>query len=131
MVLPGPPAELTGSPSLRQEGASHIFPDYWDAYVNHIPPVPCRLVAAICVKVVQAERGDLITAYHKRLTSDDPAVQLAAAKVRAMMLHIVVVHDVAGVAVRRRLRNRDTDLEHVGAGYQQAVCGSQVHCRGR
>jgi proline iminopeptidase len=49
-----------------QEGASIIYPDAWEPYFAHIP---------------EAERGDLVTAYHKRLTSDDPAVRLAAAKV--------------------------------------------------
>ena len=49
-----------------QEGASIIFPDAWEPYLAHIPA---------------AERGDLVTAYHKRLTSKDHAVQLAAAKI--------------------------------------------------
>jgi proline iminopeptidase len=49
-----------------QEGASIIYPDAWEPYCAHIP---------------EAERGDLVTAYHKRLTSEDPAVRLAAAKV--------------------------------------------------
>jgi proline iminopeptidase len=49
-----------------QEGASIIYPDAWEPYFAHIP---------------EAERGDLVTAYHKRLTSEDPAVRLAAAKV--------------------------------------------------
>ena len=49
-----------------QEGASILFPDAWEPYLAHIP---------------EAERGDLIAAYHKRLTSDDPVVRLAAAKI--------------------------------------------------
>ena len=49
-----------------QEGASILFPDAWEPYLAHIP---------------EAERGDLVAAYHKRLTSEDPAVRLAAAKV--------------------------------------------------
>ena len=49
-----------------QEGASWIFPDAWEDYLGHIPA---------------AERGDLLHAYYKRLTSSDPAVQSAAAKV--------------------------------------------------
>ncbi len=48
-----------------QEGASRIFPDAWDAYLQHIP---------------EAERGDLLWAYHKRLTSPDPSVAIQAAK---------------------------------------------------
>ena len=49
-----------------QEGASILFPDAWEPYLAHIP---------------EAERGDLVGAYHRRLTSDDPAVRLAAAKI--------------------------------------------------
>jgi proline iminopeptidase len=49
-----------------QEGCDAIYPDAWEAYVGHIPP---------------GERADLIGAYYRRLTSPDPAVRLAAAKV--------------------------------------------------
>lgn len=48
-----------------QEGASWMFPDLWEPFLAPIP---------------QAERGDLIAAYRKRLTSADPVVQLAAAR---------------------------------------------------
>lgn len=48
-----------------QEGASRLFPEPWEHYLAAIP---------------EAERGDLIAAYHKRLTSDDQAERLAAAK---------------------------------------------------
>jgi proline iminopeptidase len=48
-----------------QRGTSVIYPDAWEAYRDHIPA---------------AERGDLLAAYHRRLTSEDPAVRLAAAK---------------------------------------------------
>jgi proline iminopeptidase len=48
-----------------QEGASRLFPDAWTSYINAIPTV---------------ERADLISAYHRRLTSDDRSVRLAAAK---------------------------------------------------
>ncbi len=48
-----------------QEGASRLFPDAWDEYLAAIP---------------QVEHGDLISAYHRRLTSSDPAVRLAAAR---------------------------------------------------
>ena len=47
-----------------QEGASHIFPDAWEGYKNAIP---------------EDERGDFISAYHKRLTSADASVRAAAA----------------------------------------------------
>lgn len=48
-----------------QEGASRLFPDAWQHYLAAIPPV---------------ERADLIGAYYRRLTSEDPQVRLAAAR---------------------------------------------------
>jgi proline iminopeptidase len=48
-----------------QRGASILFPDFWEGYEAQIP---------------EAERTDYLTAYHKRLTSPDAAVRLAAAK---------------------------------------------------
>lgn len=48
-----------------QEGASRIFPDAWGRYLAPIP---------------EAERGDLLAAYHRRLTGDDEAEQLRAAQ---------------------------------------------------
>ncbi len=48
-----------------QEGASAIFPDRWEEYLAPIP---------------EAERGDLLHAYHRRLTSGDEAERLAAAR---------------------------------------------------
>lgn len=49
-----------------QEGTSWIFPDFWREYLEHIP---------------EAERGDLLHAYYRRLTSPDRAVARAAAKI--------------------------------------------------
>ncbi|MFZ5656766.1 MAG: prolyl aminopeptidase [Pseudomonadota bacterium] len=48
-----------------QEGASRLFPEAWQQYLAAIPPV---------------ERHDLISAFHRRLTSDDEATRLAAAR---------------------------------------------------
>lgn len=48
-----------------QDGASHLFPDAFEPYRNHIPT---------------DEQSDLISAYYKRLTSDDVEVRRAAAK---------------------------------------------------
>ena len=48
-----------------QEGASNIFPDAWEEYLKPIAP---------------EERGDLLNAYYKRLTSEDKKVRLEAAK---------------------------------------------------
>jgi proline iminopeptidase len=48
-----------------QEGASRLFPDYWQDYLAPIPP---------------DERGDLMQAYYKRLTGSDEIAQMQAAK---------------------------------------------------
>ena len=48
-----------------QDGAHALFPDAWEGYLQPIAP---------------EERGDLVGAYYRRLTSDDPAVQLEAAR---------------------------------------------------
>ncbi|MBC8311544.1 MAG: prolyl aminopeptidase [Candidatus Marinimicrobia bacterium] len=48
-----------------QEGASYIYPDAWEYYLAPIP---------------ESERGDLVAAYYKRLTSSDDAVRIEAAK---------------------------------------------------
>jgi proline iminopeptidase len=47
-----------------QDGASMMFPDAWARFCAPIPP---------------AERGDMIGAYHKRLTSPDRRIQAEAA----------------------------------------------------
>ncbi len=48
-----------------QEGASRLFPEAWEHYVAAIP---------------DDERGDMIAAFHRRLTSDDAETRLAAAR---------------------------------------------------
>jgi proline iminopeptidase len=48
-----------------QEGASAIFPDVWEHYLKVIP---------------EAERGNMLEAYHRRLTSEDESVRLEAAR---------------------------------------------------
>lgn len=48
-----------------QHGAHQFFPDAWEAYLAPIPA---------------AERGDLVAAYHRRLTAADDATRLAAAR---------------------------------------------------
>lgn len=49
----------------EKNGASFLYPDAWEHYVAAIP---------------EEERGDMMGAYNKRLTSDDPEVRLAAAR---------------------------------------------------
>ncbi len=48
-----------------QHGCDMLYPDAWEKYLAAIP---------------ETEHADLIGAYHKRLTSNDPAVRLAAAQ---------------------------------------------------
>ncbi|TFY66806.1 hypothetical protein EVG20_g4283 [Dentipellis fragilis] len=48
-----------------QEGTSHYFPEAWDEYVAPIP---------------EAERGDLMLAYHAQLNSVDDETRIKAAK---------------------------------------------------
>jgi proline iminopeptidase len=48
-----------------QNGCHRLFPDAWEKYLAPIPEV---------------ERGDLMSAYYRRLTSPDEAIRLAAAR---------------------------------------------------
>ena len=48
-----------------QEGASNLFPDAWESYLKPIPP---------------RERGDMMKAYYKRLTSRSRKTRIEAAR---------------------------------------------------
>lgn len=48
-----------------QAGANHLYPDAWQEYLK---PIPLE------------ERADLLSAYHKRLTSENPEIRLEAAR---------------------------------------------------
>ena len=48
-----------------QEGADKIFPDYWEDFLQPIP---------------ENERGNMISAYYKRLTGDNELAKMGAAK---------------------------------------------------
>lgn len=48
-----------------QDGASRMYPDAWQRYYHAIP---------------EAERDDLLQAYYRRLTHDDPDVRIPAAR---------------------------------------------------
>ncbi|HKP95421.1 MAG TPA: prolyl aminopeptidase [Fibrobacteria bacterium] len=50
---------------LFQEGASAVFPDFWEKFLAPIPP---------------AERGDLVAAYYKRLAGADAETRLRSAQ---------------------------------------------------
>jgi proline iminopeptidase len=45
-------------------GGAHIFPDRWEDFIAPIP---------------EAERGDLLAAYHRRINDPDPGIRTAAA----------------------------------------------------
>jgi proline iminopeptidase len=68
-----------------QEGCSWIFPDAFEAYRKPIPP---------------EERGDMIAAYHKRLTGDDKAAQMEAARAWSIWegATLSLLHDDARIA---------------------------------
>ncbi|XP_022310529.2 putative proline iminopeptidase isoform X2 [Crassostrea virginica] len=48
-----------------QDGASFVYPDKWEDYIKPIPEV---------------ERGDIMSAYYRRLTSEDEKTRVEAAK---------------------------------------------------
>ncbi len=48
-----------------QKGCDALFPDAWERYLATIPA---------------SERGDLLSAYHRRLTADDEATRIEAAR---------------------------------------------------
>ncbi|HWW21729.1 MAG TPA: prolyl aminopeptidase [Steroidobacteraceae bacterium] len=51
------------------QGAASLFPDLWEHYVAPVPP---------------EERGDMMRAYYRRLTSDDPKTRASAARAWSM-----------------------------------------------
>jgi len=50
---------------LYQQGASHIFPDFWEDYLRPVAP---------------AERGNLLAAYYRLLTGSNELTRMAAAR---------------------------------------------------
>lgn len=54
---------------LYRHGANRVFPEYWEEFLAPIP---------------ENERGNIVTAYYRRLTSSDAQVQRAAARAWAM-----------------------------------------------
>lgn len=51
---------------LYKYGASELYPEQWEKFRDHVP---------------ENDRGDLVAAYHRFLTSDDEAVRLSAARI--------------------------------------------------
>lgn len=65
-IFLGTPKEIQW---FYQEGASQIFPDYWQDFLQPIP---------------KAEQDNLLQAYHKRLTGDNEIARMGAAKAWAI-----------------------------------------------
>ncbi|PRP93300.1 Proline iminopeptidase [Enhygromyxa salina] len=84
-----------------QSGASSMFPDAWQHYLAPIP---------------EAERGDMMSAYYRRLTSDDPAVRLAAAQAWSVW-----------EASTSFLRQRPDYINHAG-GDAFALAFARIEC---
>jgi proline iminopeptidase len=63
-----------------QHGASWLFPDKWQGF---LAPIPVE------------EQGDLMAAYHRRLTGEDPRLQIEAARAWARWKHetITLLHN--------------------------------------
>jgi len=85
-----------------QHGCSELFPDAWEKYLAPIPA---------------AERGDLIAAYHKRLTSPDEATRAAAAR----------AWSVWEAATSKLLPDAKLQAHHDDAHYAQAFAGIECH----
>lgn len=71
-----------------QEGASQLFPDVWEEYLSVIP---------------EAERSDLVAAYHRRLFDADPAVHTPVGVAWTVWEHstIRLIPDTAAIAAAR------------------------------
>ncbi len=84
-----------------QEGASRVFPDYWEDFIAPIP---------------EGERDDLVRAYHRRLTGNDELARMAAAKAWA-----------AWEARTASLRPSEAILKHLG-GPHTALSMARIEC---
>lgn len=84
-----------------QDGASHVFPDYWEDYLR---PVPAD------------ERSELVTAYYRRLTGADEVARLAAAKAWSLW-----------EARTATLRPSPSVVDHFGAAHT-ALSLARIEC---
>jgi proline iminopeptidase len=88
------------------EGAGSLFPDRWATFVAHIP---------------QRERGDMVAAYHRRLTSRSARVRRAAARVWSQYEAAVSYLQVDEQAIRRYA---DPDI---AAAFARIECHYFIH----
>jgi len=85
-----------------QSGASALFPEAWQAYLEHIPA---------------PERGDMMAAYYRRLTSADLDERLAAARVWSVW-----------EASTSFLRPQPAYLERAGSDAAFALAFARIEC---
>jgi proline iminopeptidase len=85
-----------------QRGTSALFPDAFEPFLKLIP---------------EAERGDLITAYHRRLTSDNPVERQEAAR----------VWSVWEASTSHLLQDRDYILSAAGDEFSLAFARIEAH----
>ncbi|XP_064613838.1 probable proline iminopeptidase [Liolophura sinensis] len=83
---------------IKQAGANTVFPDYWEDYVSVIP---------------EGERGDLLSAYHRRMTGDDAEEKLLCIRAWNRWEDILsqLVADEEEIEARRQ-KSDVADLEH-------------------
>ncbi len=87
---------------LYKFGASEIFPEAWQAFIDHIPA---------------NEQADIPRAYQKRLLSDDKEVRLAAAKAWSVWEASISKHDI----------NEDMIREYSRGEFPLAFAGIENH----
>ncbi len=85
-----------------QEGANWIYPDAWEHYLAPIP---------------QSERGDLVAAYHRRLTSENTAVRREAARAWSTWEG----------ATSKLLQSEDMIARYAGDNFSEAFARIECH----
>ena len=87
----------------QEGGASALFPDHWENYVAAIPP---------------DERGDMIKAYYKRLTSEDRATRV---KRRARLVDLGGRHQLSARQRRERAQVGRGRIRHRGGTHRMPL----------
>lgn len=99
-----------------QDGASHLFPDAWYAFSPH--SLSSSLDHAISYRedylapIPEAERHDMVLAYHAQLNSEDDEVRIRAAKAWSKWEYAlrVIQSDVAALLRVTRFRMSTSKL---------------------
>ncbi|HYW04800.1 MAG TPA: prolyl aminopeptidase [Gammaproteobacteria bacterium] len=85
-----------------QYGASELFPEAWEDFLAPIP---------------EAERDDLVHAYHRRLTSDDPQVRA----------RVAVAWSVWEARTSKLIPDTGLVTHHGGTGFAEAFARIECH----